>query len=241
MSSENTDQEIIETVQNHYRDHDSPYYLSELGALFHLRNIDVPLGLRFKDYLAGRFHGTLVVVQDAETPAKIAIAPIEKEEIVRQQLSGVGSSRTDDSTIEYPRLPLALIAAFCKDPLPGERIYFRTAEPFRYETRVESPAGNYVEIDEQFRPRSLAGKSVHQLSPSEKQTIYSCIDAWAAMKSINVRNFYHDRRVGSAGQAGAVSGGMNNALQRLIDAQEPGMKARIRIPGDIVSTLMRLP
>ena len=241
MSLNHDDQTIINEVQNHYKDNDSPYYLAELGLFFRSSGLIVPSGVRFKDYLKSRFHGRLVVIQDEKNPARIAIALPEKESHVRQQLADAGLGITDDSTVNYARLPVALIAAFCKIPPLGSRVYFRVEKPFRYETRVDEPAGNYVEIDERFRPSALAGRSVHELSENDRQTIFESIGNWAEANSVDLRNLYFDRTSLSVGQPGTTSPNLGNALQRLIEAQEQDVKRRIRIPGDIAIKLMELP
>ena len=241
MESKDTDRVVLKAVLEHYREHDTPYYLAELGKLFRSENIDIPEGVRFKDYLKSRYHGSLVVVQDTDEPAKIAIAPPEKEQRVLQQLAGESSVTLGDSSIDHARLPFALIAAFCKVPLPGERVYFRIAKPFRYETWPQAPGSDYVEIAEQFRPLSLAGKSVHDLSYIEKQMIYEQIDKWADANSIDQRVLYYNSGKKAAVLTRQMGGAEENALQRLIDAQEPELRGRIRIPGDIASALMRLP
>ena len=241
MTAKDMDQLVLEAVQEHYHEYEAPYYLAELGKFFRSQNIDIPEGVRFKDYLKSRFHGRLVVVQDTDEPAKIAIAPPEREQRVLQQLTSESSATPDDSAIDHARLPFALIAAFCKVPLPGDRVYFRVTKPFRYETWSQAPDGNYVEIDERFRPPSLAGKSVHELSYSEKQTIHEQIDRWAAANSIDQRDLYYDSKVNSTRLSSLPEGARENALQRLISAQEPELQRRIRIPGDIASALMRLP
>lgn len=235
------DQTIIDEVQNHYNGSDSPYYLAELGMFFRSKGLVVPSGVRFKDYLRSRFHGRLIVIQDEENPARIAIAPPEKEPHVRQQFAGVGLGMANDSTVNFARLPIALIAAFCKVPPLGSRIYFRFEKPFRYETRLEEPAGNYVEIDEKFRPSTLAGRSVRELSENDRQTIFENIGHWAEANSVDLRNLYFDRKSLSARQSGTISPNVGNALQRLVEAQEQDMKRRIRIPGDIAVKLMELP
>ena len=241
MAYMNTDELIIDAVKKHYENHDSPYYLAEIGQWFRSQKIEIPEGIRFKDYLISRFHGRLVVVQDEDNPAKIAIAPPEIQLRVKQQLSGVVTVEPDDSKIDHSRLPFALIAAFCKVPVPGTQIYFRVTMPFRYETRMQAPDDTYIEIDDQFRPSSLAGKSVHDLSYDDRQTIYEYIEKWAAAKSFNLQHFYYDRGSKSARSARHPVRSDENALQRLINAQEPELRERIRIPGDIASTLMRLP
>ncbi len=241
MNSQDIDDLVLTAVQAHYAEHDTPFYLAELGNLFRERNIDLPPGVRFKDYLSSRFHGRLVVIQDPEIPARIAIAEPERESAIRRQLSGQRMELSDDSEIDYERLPFALIAAFCKVPLPNERVFFRTTTPFRYETLTHPPDDNYVEINDSFRPTPLAGKSVHALSLSDKQTIYSCIEKWADTNAVDLTSLYYDRSSQRSQQERGHGETAHNALQRLINAQEPELKGRIRIPGDIASTLMRLP
>ena len=241
MSSIDEDQLIIDAVQSHYSENDTPYFLAELGVLFRSEEIAIPAGVRFKDYLKSRFHGQLVVVQDAENPARIAIAPLGKEEAVLKQLSTRILDAAPESPIDHSRLPLALVAAFCKIPPLGSQVYFRTTQPFRYETRPQAPSGDYIEIDDQYRPASLAGRSVYQLSHSDKQMIYESIEEWAAENAINLRDLYFDPFSRSAKHETAHVAGKENALQRLIDAQDPELRRRIKIPGDIASTLMGLP
>ena len=109
MSPQDTDHLITEAIQDHYKNNDSPFYLAELGKLFHTHHIEIPAGVRFKDYLKSRFHDRFVVVQDTEDPARIAIAPLEKESVVLQQLSHHPSTVGDESAIIHARLPFALV------------------------------------------------------------------------------------------------------------------------------------
>ena len=241
MTSQNIDKLVLEAVQAHYAEHSTPFYLAELGNLFRSHNIELPAGVRFKDYLSSRFHDRLAVIQDPEIPALIAIAEPERKLDIQRQLSGQHVDPTDDSKVDFARLPIALIAAFCKGPLPNSKVYFRTTKPFRYETLMHPPDDNYAEIGDNFRPTSLAGKSVHDLSFSDKQTIHTCIEKWADTNDIDLRSLYYDRSPQQSRQETGHREVSHNALQRLINAQEPELKGRIRIPGDIASTLMRLP
>ena len=233
-----TDQLVIKAVENHYEKEDSPYYLAELGKYFREENIEIPEGVRFKDYLRSRFHGRLVIVQDDHIQARIAVATIDNAARVRQQLSGQPSPMPSDSGLDHMRLPFSLIAAFCKIPLPNTQVYFRITKPFRYDTFMQAPDDdNYVAIDDRFRPSQLAGRSVHGISDSDKELVYRYIEEWAEAKSVDLRQLYYDRAV-LPGVARAQSTTRRNALQRLIDAQDPDLKGRIKIPGDIASVLM---
>ena len=240
MSLSDTDRLIIESVESHYENNDSPYLLAELGVFFHVNEIDVPEGVRLKEYLTIRFADRLVIVQDEDVPAKIAIAPPELEAIVRQMLSGKVSDLADESIIDFTRLPIALVSAFCKNPPPNRRLYFRITKPFRYEMLTEPPDSNYVEIEERFRPNPLSGKGVRDISLKDKQIIFRHIETWAKEKRLDLRDVYYDREARNGEALGTAAGTGENALQRLIDAQEPELRARILIPADIVRSLLEI-
>ena len=241
MTSQDVDTLVVKAVEDHYAESNSPLYLAELGNVFRNSGIEIPSGVRFKDYLISRFHNSFSVIQDPDIPARIAIALPGNESLIRRQLAGHGMDLGTDSKIDFSRLPVALLAAFCKVPLPNTQVYFRTTKPLRYETLLRPPDSSYLEIDNEFRPLSLAGKSVYELSLSEKQTIHSCVAKWADAKSIDLRSLYYDGGHARHGRKGQDREASHNALQRLINAQEPEMRLHIKIPGDIASTLMRLP
>ena len=241
MSTQDSDKMVMDEVNSHYESTDAPYYLAELGKFFREKEIEVPEGVQFKDFLKSRFYHSLVVLQDANNPAKIAIAPPEKRELILRQLKGQSPAVPGESEIDLARLPLALFAGFCKVPLPGARVYFRTIRPFRYVTLPEAPDASYVEIDERFRPSAFAETSVHSLSDDDKAAIFEHVKDWADVKSIDLRTLYYDHGMTLAKSTVLPGVPATNALQRLIDAQEPELSDKLRIPGDIASILMRLP
>ena len=241
MEARDIDGLIAKEIERHYENTDSPYYLAELGVFFREHNITIPDDIQFKDYLKIKFHQHLVVIQDEDIPARIAIAPPDKAAYVQSQLSRSLSDQLDDSEVDYSRLPFALVAAFCKIPLPGTRLYFRINPPFRYETRERMPDNHYVEIDDSFRPPSVAGKTVQDISYSDRHLIYEHIKKWAEAKAIDLQTLYYDTSQKAITASGSVEQTETNALQRLVNAQEPEIRSRIRIPGDIASSLSRLP
>ena len=241
LCSEDQEQLVIDEVQKHYKNRQSPYYLAELGKFFRTQKIEVPVGVRFKDFLKSRFDGSLLILQDPIVPAKIAIAPPEEQERVLQQLTGRYSETPGDSGINVTRLPFALVAAFCIKSISHNQVYFRTVRPFRYVTGLAAPDDTYIEIDEEFRSTSLVAMSVHNLSPDEKQEIYRRIIQWASAKGVDLRTFYHETRVESVRNTSKPGALAANALQRLVEAQEPELRKRIQIPGDVAIALMRLP
>ena len=240
MSSVNQDQLVVEEVRRHYRESQTPYYLAELGVFFRKNNIDVPSGVRFKDYLKSRFVDHLSVIQDSEVPAKIAVATPEVQDDVRQQLADRLTDASLGATIDLERLPFSLISAFCARRTSGSQVYFRTVRPFRYVVGSTAPDNTYVLIDEGFRPSHLEGSFFQNLSAEDKRSIYESIEKWAIAKNIDLRTIYFDTKSGSFGQESLVSTTSSNALQRLVAAQVPELRRKITIPGDIAVALMRL-
>ena len=240
MSPDNQDQLVVDEVRRHYKDSDSPYYLSGLGQFFRAQDIEIPTGVRFKDFLKSRFQDRLSVVQDPDVPAKIAIAPLENVEDVQQQLKPQVPVVGTSSQVDVNRIPFALITAFCIRPGIGERVYFRTARPYRYVVGQAAPDETYLEIDEEDRPSRLAGSSIHGLSAADKQEIYERIEEWARANNLDLRDFYYGN--GRAQIKGALSTGApaTSALRRLVEAQTSEMKKQILIPGDVAIMLSEL-
>ena len=241
MSSGNQDQLVIEEVRRHYRDSQTPYYLAELGVFFREKEIDVPAGVRVKDYLKSRFVDQLCVIQDNEVPAKIAVATPEAEDSVRQQLADRITEASLVATIDFGRLPFSLISAFCARRSPETQVYYRIVRPFRYVVSSIAPDDTYILIDEEFRPSHLEGSFFQTLSAEDKRTIYESIEKWAKAKDIDLRTIYFNTRSGSFGRESMVSASSSNALQRLVEAQAPELRRKITIPGDIAVALMQLP
>lgn len=46
LCSEDQEQLVIDEVQKHYKNRQSPYYLAELGKFFRTQKIEVPVGVR---------------------------------------------------------------------------------------------------------------------------------------------------------------------------------------------------
>ena len=241
MSSVDQDQLVIEEVHRHYKDSQTPYYLAELGVFFRENNIDVPSGVKIKDYLKSRFVDRLFVIQDSEVPAKIAVATPEVEERVRQQLADRIPKAIPGAKIDFGRLPFSLISAFCARRSPETQVYYRIVRPLRYVVSSTAPDDTYILIDEEFRPSHLEGLFFQNLSAEDKRTIYDRIELWAKAKNIDLHGIYFGAKSRSSGPESLPSGSSSNALERLVEAQAPELRRGILIPGDIAVALMQLP
>ena len=240
MLSEDKEQLVINEIRRHYKERTQPYYLAELGKFVRSEGIEVPAGKRFKHFLSENFRSDLVIVQDPAVPAKIAVALLDNSEQVQQQLAGRFLSALGRPPFEVKRLPFSLIAAFCQNPGPGDRVYYRTVRPCRYAIGSAAPDDSYVEIGEQFRQSVPEGTSVHALSSGVKQEVYRRIDEWAAAQNINLETIYVGERERSPSSGTNRGIPISNALQRLIEAQDAELRKRIQIPSDIALALMRL-
>ena len=240
MLTEDQAKVVLNEVQRHYQERSEPYYLAALGQFFRSKNVAVPAGKRFKDFLSETFRGRIEIVQDPLVPARIAIALPESREQVQQQLAGRMLTTPESPPIEVNRLPFSLIAAFYQQPESGNRVYYHTARPFRYVVALVPPDESFIEVDERFRQPLPVGMSIREISGDAKQEAYRRILEWAATKEIDLKTIYvrGEGRVPNGGTRRAPS--ISNALQRLIEAQEPGIRKRIQVPGDIALALMRM-
>jgi hypothetical protein len=240
MPTEDVARSITSEVERHYRENDRPYYLAELGTFLRKQNIKIPAGIQLKEFLKKELAGQVDIVQNQTVPGRIAVTTPNKRERVAEQIAVHYRLATPQGMIDYRQLPFSLVAAFCKVPDEGRRLFFHTAWPFRYETKAEAPNDTYVEIERTFQPSSLQGANVHTLSDKDKSIILQRIIEWARAKSIDLRSL-------CAGEAtlrpdAAISReAPRNALQRLLTVQDPGMESKLRIPLDIAALLARLP
>ena len=241
LSSANSDQRVIDEVRRYYGETQSPYYLAVLGEFLRSHQIDIPTGMRLKDYLKGSFQGQLSIVQDAEVPAKIAVALPDNQDSIRQQLADRFAAATNGPSLDYDRLPFSLKVAFCVMPPSGTGVYFRTIRPFRYVFGLTALDETFVEIGEEFRPPRLLGSSVPNLSTEDKKEVYQHIEMWANANDIDLGNIRYGRGPTSFRSADKTNPLAINALHRLVQAQEADFRGRILIPGDIAITLMSMP
>ena len=240
MISEEAKQFIISEVHEHYDKRAHPYYLAELGQFFRSNDIEIPTGRRFKDFLAENFQNSLVITQDPIVPAKIAIALPENYAQVQEQLAGRFAPSVGRHPIEVNRLPFSLIAAFCQWPSTGLQVYYRPVRPARYVVGSQPPDDSFVEIAEHFRHSLAEGVSIRDLTIEDKQAIYARISEWTSTQNVNLESIYIQTS-GRSSTSGARSESLvSNALQRLIEAQEPDIRKMVQIPGDIALALMRI-
>lgn len=240
MSSVNPDQLVIEEVRRHYEKSRSPYYLAVLGEFLRSQQIDIPAGVKLKDYVQDNFKDQLSIVQDRDMPAKIAVTLPDNQEHIRQQLVPRYLAATDNPAIDLDRLPFSLRVAFCIVPPVGTQVYFRTVGPFRYAFGSSAPDDTYIAIEDMYRPSGLRGSLVQNHSAEDKREVYQHIEKWANVKDIDLASIRYNTGSASFRPTNKLNPSATNALQRLVEAQDADLRNKILIPGDIAVALMRL-
>lgn len=240
MIAEGKKQIVLDEIRRHYDGLSQPYYLAGLGQFFRSEGIEIPSGKRFKDFLSESFSDSLVIIQDPDVPAKIAIALPQNSKEVQEQLFGRFLPTSGRPPIEVNRLPFSLIAAFCQVPNSGLRVFYRAIRPSRYVIGSIAPDNSFVEIGANFRKPLPEGISLHELSAEVKQDIYRRISEWAAFQDFDLEAIYLNEKGRTTSQKDTRADRSSNALRRLIEAQEPEIRKKISVPGDIALALMAL-
>jgi hypothetical protein len=240
-----TDNEILATVEAHYRQWpDRPYYASELGKHIRDSGLHIPTGVTIINYIRSRLEGQLYVVQDPKVPARIAVATRANQERISSIIEGRGKIPGLDE-LDFQKIQFALVAAFCRPPVEGKRLFFSIRRPFQYHVLTEAPQGDYIEITESDQPPDLRGVDVHKLNDEQRLDVYKHILRWAEKHEVDLRVFYisdhsqHSQPHFSQTKAPAPSG--MNALERLVAIQDDDIKSRIKIPGDLIQILLKIP
>ena len=240
MLSDDQKKIVIEEVQKHYDEQSQPFYLAELGQFFRTHDIAIPAGKRFKDFLAESFQDRLVVVQDPNVPARIAISIPDKKAQVQGQLADRFPVTPSGPPMEVNRLPFSLIAAFCQKPSAGLRVFYRVTRPGRYFIGLTAPDDTYIEISDDLRIPLPEGMSLHEVTGEIRQGIYRRIAEWSKTQNVSLEAVYVVERGRTSVDTRNRHVPLSNALTRLIEAQEPEFRKKINVPGDIALTLMNI-
>ena len=236
------DDPIVKEVVRHYSESEKPYHLAELGVFLNHEKIPMPDGIKLKDFLQKTYPSKLEIIQDPNTPARIAVALPSNNEKIRSKILGDEFSFGLDG-FDARRLPFSLIAAFCRVPPVGKHLYYRIIPPFHYIV-AETPRGDqgeYLLIDDSSPPAQVRGVDPYALSPEDLHGVYAKIVEWAQSKGIDPRSLRVSEEKTHLDMSPTSGGAGSNALQRLIEAQEPNLRSQIRVPMDIIAALIRLP
>lgn len=237
MATPEQREQILKEITDHYKGNDKPLFLSSLGSFISEQNIDISPATSLQQFVALTFGDTVKIVQHPEIKARIAVSTPEAEKRVLEQIY---PSKTDSLSddIYIKKLPFSLFVAFCVTPNEGKHLYYRIKPKFLYFfSDKEEPGDSCVEITQDDQPldyRSISGK---ELSDSQKLTILPFIKKWAKANNIELQNIVIEPRKSRHSNIGVDE---DNALFRLLNAQDEDIRNRINIPADIAMTLMKL-
>lgn len=209
---------LIDLVHAHYANSDDPFYLSRLGqALGDERSVLIAKYGRLVDAVLAA--GLDVVGRDL--PGRATVVTPEVREAVSRKLTRGGST----GGAAFDNLPMPLQIAFCLRVEPGQQVAVHTTAPVRYRRLPEGdplPSG-FVAVEAKYREPGLHLASA---SSSDKERLWRAILSWAEKHQLDPD--FLSRRPAPT-----------NALERLLAAQAPDVVARMNLPADIVTILLR--
>lgn len=224
--------ELVAKVGEYYSTSDEPLLLSRLGQKIHpdLRRQLV------------QEHGTLgAAIRAAGDDKLLVLCPVPssgKEIVTTPERSGSAVMRTLETDARntahvetFDRLPTPVRVAFCAAVSDDQQIVLRSSPPFRYERcpKHSSPPPGFVAIEDEFRHPNL---DVSEATRAQKAALWKSIDAWAARHGVNLEAASVTNPSATGGAVGV------SALARFLDAQEPDILRRLRLPGDVARLLL---
>lgn len=229
-------QVIVEEVRRHYEQPtERPYFLADLGNFVRGKALVLSPEHSLANYIKRHLGGDLTIVRNPYVPARVAVALMANKDTVRRLVQQSPTKGGDSN-----KIPFSLVAAFCRSA--EKPVFFSIRPPFRYVESETSPGEQFVEIEPAYRRYNESIDS-RRLTEDQREEIYRRIADWAKAKHVDLRRLHvaseapaSAARAASAPRAASVE---STFLQRLIDAQDPDLKARFRIPLDIVELLLR--
>lgn len=237
MSPGEIDKLILEEINRHYGENETPYYLAKLGDFIQSNDkIVLPSKTQLSDYIRIRFLESLSLIPHPKDSKILIVAPEAFRDTVKEKLSK--SPQLNEDLESYSRLPNALFVAFCIDPPQGENIYFHTIRPFVYQVAAAPSDNYYIEIESEFRPAHIRGRHLSSLSREERGELQEQVKRWSERHSIDLQTLHYDKQDHRIPHRFARHDGSENALSRLIEAQDVNLRKRIKIPSDIAALLL---
>jgi hypothetical protein len=230
------DDAIRDKVAMHYRQGREPLLLSELGevlrdaALWPVEGEERPLsavveGIRGVSLVRDPVQKAYVIVTlaEREDEAKAFV----KQRAARQWLR---------------RVARPALVAFCLDMPDGLLVYLRPTPPIQYAT---SPQEGFLPIEAEFRFNGVFVKDVGELEPAMQDQLALNIRAWCERHAVSpdalTRTQPARPKLAEAPATSPAIPAATSALERLMQAQAPGVAAQIILPADIALVLSRMP
>jgi hypothetical protein len=227
----NVIQNVRTIVAAHYERSSSPMLLAALGERLRKQgqwSIEDQQRKKLRELIEEANDPDLVIVRDKASPAYIAVATATAKPMVEEFIAH--RTHAPRSVPDVGMLPRPVLLAFCVRHEPGRQVFLRKLPPYRYSIGIpeDDDANQYWMIDERYRRPGLKIGDLKDLSTSDLVDLQTRIASWAIDTGFQIETLYQtDEKKPTS------------ALQRLLEAQLPGIADRILIPADIALILSK--
>lgn len=223
----------LRVARAHYADSDEPLFLSAVGQALRAENLwPLPDERRsLKEWLKS-LEPELTLLQDEESPARVAIATAEKAAIVHERIYGLRD------VILLSRTARPVLLAFCAKGNEEGPVYLTSQPPFRYTLTLPDEPGDYLTIAPNDRVPGLHLRAIQRMPNADVARLARSLRNWAEAAKVDLKALSKDASPVSS-ESPPLPPGTMNALERLIQAQRPDLRHQFHIPGDIAALLSR--
>jgi hypothetical protein len=223
----------IRVAKAHYADSDEPLFLSAVGQALRAENLwPIPDEKRSLKKWLKSLEPDLFLLEDEDSPARVAIATAEKAGIVHERIYGLRD------VILLSRTARPVLLAFCAKGNEDGPVYLTSQPPFRYTLTLPDEPGDYLTIAPNYRLPGLHLRAIQRMPTADVANLARSLRSWAEATKVDINALSKDAAPVSS-EAAPLPPGTMNALERLIQAQRPELRHQFHIPGDIAALLSR--
>ncbi len=175
----------------------------------------------------------LTVVQDEQSPARVAIVTPAKAAIVEETLLQLRTTQLVQA------LARPVLLAFCIRGNEEQPVFLTRRPPFRFTLVEPADAQSYFVIPPEFRLPGLHLRAAAQMPSNEIAALGTTIERWAAERGVDLSALTKAAAEAERGPGEEPTAGTLSALDRLIAAQRPNLRSDLVVPADIAALLSR--
>jgi hypothetical protein len=225
---------VLDLARTHYQDSDEPIYLAGLGMTLRNQSLWPIDGEKrsLKDWLT-TLEPELRVVQNERSPARVAIVTPEKAELVEALLLDLNHSHLVNTLVR------SVLLAFVVRGDEDAPVFLARRPPFKYTLVKPDNLEDFHTISAEFRIPGLKLTAVSKMAASEVGKLGSNIQRWADTNRIKLETLTKAAAQAQLAPLDEVAVGTMSALDRLLAAQRPEVRAGLVVPADIAVLLSR--
>lgn len=225
---------VIGLAERHYEKFDRPLFLASVGQYLRDQNLWPFEGetRTLKEWLQS-LDPDLVVVQDEQSPARVAIVTPEKADVVKETLLLLRSTQLIQA------LARPVLLAFCIRGHEEQPVYLTQRPPFRFTLVEPADPQNYLVISPEFRQPGVHLRAAAQMPTGDVTALGAAIEQWAIARGVDLSTLTKAAAEAGRGTGEEPTAGTLSALDRLIAAQRPNLRPDLVVPADIAALLSR--